>query len=284
MFIGESILLHPSIPASESKPSIYFFCDRKCSSWTWPPQCLRSTLEIKDPWSKSVSAITYTGCQSILRHLLWSQYHPYTQPTGSSSYNVSTKTQRNLYVSDKYQIHESLMQSAQTRLSETVSDRKVTSSICKHLHTPPEQQWRMVAPYKLPHQEYYWEMHSWCPTDEVASGMSLLMTQGSAQISSSRSGRRYIHNLVHTSVSISWQPIFSLSEPEAHIHTFRWFLLQKRALIRSMIWLFTVVTIDHKAISSSSSRTSSFAPSTTVTTKMSTSVASSPLDLPPLSC
>jgi len=47
------------------------------------------------------------------------------------------------------------------------------------------------------------------------------------------------------------------SEKVAKICAPRWFSLQKGALIFSMTWLFTVVTIDHRVISSSSSRTSS---------------------------
>jgi len=75
----------------------------------------------------------------------------------------------------------------------------------------PEQQSLVVAPCKPPHQEYHRERHSWCLTNEVASGKSLPMISWSAQMSSSRSGRRYPHNPIHTPVSNIWQLILLLN-------------------------------------------------------------------------
>jgi len=112
---------------------------------------------------------------------------------------------------------ESLMQSAP---NQALRDCFKSLSDIFNLQTFTHSPWATkpdVAPYTPLHQEYQWESHSWCPTDEVTSGMSLLMTQGSAYMSSSWPGRRYLHNAVHTHVSIYWQPISPLSESETHL-------------------------------------------------------------------
>ena len=109
------------------------------------------------------------------------------------------------------------MQSTQIRLSKNVSDRRVTFSTCKpSSNTIPEQQSLVLTSCKPPHQYYHWERHSWYSTDEVASDTSLPMTQGSAYMSFSRPERRYQHNQAHKPVSIFWQSISHLSEPEIH--------------------------------------------------------------------
>jgi len=121
---------------------------------------------------------------------------------------------RGSFLIDKVQASDLLMQSAQTRLTETVSGRKVTSSICKPLYPLSN---KAVALYKPPHQEYNWEENSWCPIDAAATGMLLLMAPGSTRMSFSRLKRRYLHKLVHTPVSIVWLPISPLSESETHL-------------------------------------------------------------------
>ena len=67
-----------------------------------------------------------------------------------------------------------------------------------------------------------------------------------------------------------------VTSKSCHMCTSRWFFPSEGALIPRMAWLFAIVTIDHRAISSSFSRTSS-APNTTTTTKTSTRVSLSPL-------
>jgi len=53
---------------------------------------------------------------------------------------------------DRDQTPESLMQNAQIRLSEIVSDRKMTPSTYKVSHTLTERQSLMVAPCKFLHK------------------------------------------------------------------------------------------------------------------------------------
>jgi len=80
-------------------------------------------------------------------------------------------------VCDRSRTPELLMQCDQIRLSEIVLDCRVTYLTYKPSHILPDQQSVVVTLCKLSHQEYHWERHSWCPTDEVSNGMLLLMTQ-----------------------------------------------------------------------------------------------------------
>ena len=82
-------------------------------------------------------------------------HNPHTQPVGFSFHTVPAKTQSSLSMYDRDQILESLMQSVQIILLETVSDRRTISSTCKSLHTLPEQQNLVVFPCKPPHQKYH---------------------------------------------------------------------------------------------------------------------------------
>jgi len=156
----------------------------------WPPQFLRSTSGIQDLSFESAFTSTSKGYQSSSCRLLWSQYHPQTQLVGFSSHAVSVKTQNNFSLHDKDQTPESLMQSAQTRLVETISDCKPSS------HTPSDQQNLMVTLCKSLHQEYHWERHSWCPVNEVPV-VCRWKWHKYPHMSFLRPGRRYLCNQAH---------------------------------------------------------------------------------------
>jgi len=153
--IRKSILLHPNIPASENKSSIYFLWDRKCPFWTWPPQRLRSTSEIWDPWSEKYFRLSI----------------PLVSPpviTISSTYATS-RIIFTFYIRQNTEWSFCARQRPNSRITNAKRPNQARRDCSKpysdffNLQTFTPSPWATKhggAPCKPHHQEYHWKMHS----------------------------------------------------------------------------------------------------------------------------